>query len=145
MSRSRCGVSIMATVIALVLIVGAAWAQAPLYTWQDADGRRHYGDQPPDRDPSISLEFQIDIGELPALNSMQVPGDSPYRPLSPPEPPKPAEPAGAQPATCRALAQRLAKIQQALRAGYVEPRGNRLRAEGRQLQARYRQSCRRHD
>ncbi|MFC3286193.1 DUF4124 domain-containing protein [Litchfieldella rifensis] len=127
---------------ALALVCGlasVAWAQAPLYSWHDAEGKRHFSDQPPP--PEAVIELEIDLDDLPALTPMQPPGESPYRPLTPPVPAEPASPDIVQAPDCVSIERRLTYIQQRLRAGYREPEGNRLRAERRRLQEYHRREC----
>ncbi|GGY04724.1 hypothetical protein GCM10007160_35480 [Litchfieldella qijiaojingensis] len=123
-----------------------AHAQAPLYSWQDADGGRRVSDRPPP--PEVVLELEIDRYDLPALTPRQPPGESPYRPLTPEVPREPAQPARppspdmVPSPSCVVIDRRLVYIQRLLRAGDTEPEGNRLRAERRELEKRYRLDCR---
>lgn len=130
---------VMYLVTGLALAGWAVVAQAQVYSWQDKEGQRHFSDHP----PAGGAEHRA-LDELPDLNTMQPPGASPYRPLTSSRP-------SAGSATravdvpnprCESLERRLEAVQQQLRAGYGEPRGNRLRARRRELTAAYRRECR---
>ncbi|MGB8714687.1 MAG: DUF4124 domain-containing protein [Onishia taeanensis] len=125
--------------ICLVLAGWAMAAQAQVYSWQDEAGQWHYSDHSPDGGGE-----QRSLDELPDINSMRPPGASPYRPLpsSRSSGANTQRFAGAVNPRCDSLEQRLESVQQQLRAGYEEPRGNRLRAARRELAAAYRRECR---
>ncbi|MDI4638105.1 MULTISPECIES: DUF4124 domain-containing protein [Halomonadaceae] len=128
--------------VCLVLAGWAVAAQAEIYSWQDETGQWHFADHSPEggggepRTPD----------ELSDINSMRPPGASPYRPLPSARSSRSSgnvqrNASGSNP-RCNRLEQRLESIQQQLRAGYEEPRGNRLRAARRELTAAYRRECR---
>ena len=129
--------------MAIGLIAWSLAAQAQVYSWQDETGQWHFADHP----PAGGAERRA-VDDLPALNTMRPPEPSPYRQL--PRPPPASRPAvegamGSQNAPtprCESLARRLEAVQQQLRSGYEEPRGNRLRARRRELTAAYRRECR---
>ncbi|WP_458526080.1 DUF4124 domain-containing protein [Onishia taeanensis] len=133
MGWSRC----LLTGLALAGWVTAA--QAQVYSWQDQEGQRHFADHP----PAGSAEHRT-LDELPDLNNMQPPGASPYRPLPSPRPATGNATRAVEATTsrCESLERRLEAIQEQLRAGYGEPRGNGLRARRRELNAAYRHECR---
>lgn len=131
------GLSRLGTCLAL-----SGWAlaaQAQLYSWQDDAGQWHFADAPP---PGGAERRSLD--ELPELNTMRPPEASPYRPLSSPPSSagRAADLAEAPSPRCDTLERRLEAVQQQLRAGYGEPRGNWLRARRRELTAAYRRECR---
>jgi hypothetical protein len=132
--------------IALLLwLVASAPARGQIYEWIDADGKRHFSDRKP-----VGFEFRILDESEDRLTT--------YRPA--PVPPPAAdrdarssphgsrarrEPAGSRrdrrEAICRDYLDRLEAVQDQLRAGYDEPRGNRLRATRRELRRAYRRTC----
>ncbi|MAX33122.1 MAG: hypothetical protein CME72_08660 [Halomonadaceae bacterium] len=126
-------------------LVLAGWtmaAQAQIYSWQDETGQWHFADHSPEGGGGE----QRNLDELSDINSMRPPGDSPYRALSSPQSSRSGSSvqrnAGGANPRCDRLEQRLESIQQQLRVGYEEPRGNRLRAARRELTAVYRRECR---
>ena len=125
--------------LCLVLTGWAMVAQAQVYSWQDDQGQWHFADHA----PAAGAERRA-LDDLPDLNTMRPPEDSPYRPISSPRPSaQRSQPsAGGQDAHCESLESRLEAVQRELRAGYQEPRGNRLRARRRELTAAYRRECR---
>ena len=119
-------------------------AAGQIYEWFDEQGDRHFSDQKPQ-----GVEYRV-LGD---------PADrlSTYAP----DPIKESSPAGnsaasASPAAsrrakndkardleaaCDDYLQKIDRIQAQLRAGYAEPRGNRLRARRSALQSAYRRNC----
>ena len=121
--------------------------QAQVYEWFDEHGNRHFSDQKPQ-----GVEFRV-LGD-PAE------GLSTYSPaaIKNPRPPKSpgsssSDPSGQsrQPtrtsnkenleAVCDGYLEKIDRIQSQLRAGYSEPRGNRLRARRSALQSAYQRDC----
>ena len=121
--------------------------QAQVYEWVDEQGNRHFSDQKPQ-----GVEFRV-LGD-PAE------GLSTYSPAAIKHP-RPAKSAGSdssdasgrsrQPtrtsskdklqAVCDGYREKMDRIQAQLRAGYSEPRGNRLRARRSALQSAYQRDC----
>lgn len=124
-------------VILACCLGGMAWGQEPPDVRDDA--RRHV----PERSLPPEVVIELDLDDLAPIE----PGESPYRPSSPAVPSEPASPARPpspdmiQSPSCVAIERRLAYIQRELHAGHVDPRGNRLRTERRELEKHYRLTC----
>ncbi|WP_168011883.1 DUF4124 domain-containing protein [Halomonas salinarum] len=124
--------------LCLVLTVWAMVAQAQVYSWQDDQGQWHFADHAP-----VGGAERRALDDLPDLNTMRPPEDSPYQPPSPRSSAQRSQrSASGQDARCDSLERRLEAVQRELRAGYQEPRGNRLRARRRQMSAAHRRECR---
>lgn len=138
----------MKRMLSLLLgIVLASALQAQVYEWYDADGNRHFSDQKPEGvsfralgDPAANLssykpaEIQrsrplVDQGRSDSSSSDQ------NRRSNTGEAGEDLE------AVCAEYLARIDSIHDRLRAGYDEPRGNRLRAERSALRAAYRRNC----
>ena len=121
--------------------------QAQVYEWFDADGNRHFSDHKPE-----GVAFRA-LGDPAANLSSYKPADiQQSRPLVDPgrsnssssgQNRRSTAGAGAADlkAVCDEYLARIDSIHDRLRAGYDEPRGNRLRAERSALRAAYRRDC----
>lgn len=114
-----------------VCIVICAWwwlpfaATAELYKWVDSKGRTHYSDALP-----VSVRAPLDY-QAPADNRIAPPADIKYsESTSKKKRPKSRRRAKV---SCDKYQNRIDKVQKQLRAGYKEPRGNKLRARKREL------------
>ena len=122
--------------------------QAQVYEWFDEHGNRHFSDQKPE-----GVEYRV-LGDPADRLSTYAPTDA----TSPISKSRPADnsAADASPAAsrrakndkardleaaCDDYLQKIDRIQSQLRAGYSEPRGNRLRARRSALQSAYRRDC----
>ncbi|WP_192034980.1 DUF4124 domain-containing protein [Halomonas sp. YLGW01] len=134
--------------VGLTLAVWTLAVEAQVYSWQDEEGRWHFADAPPAAQEPADDTERRSVDDLPTLNTMQPPQASPYRqPATPPSSGRASHSlSGSREAApdprCQRLEERLESVQQALRAGYREPRGNRLRARRRALTDAYRRECR---
>ena len=128
----------------LILFIAApAWAE--VYTWQDENGQQRFSDRPPETQDYQQWE----------------PPDHPNSDLQLPEP---RERSSVEPSKdderenstktssgesqqekqekrCRQYEAELERINNQLRAGYREPKGNRLRAKRRRLRSRQFREC----
>jgi len=122
-------------------------SQAQVYEWFDEDGNRHFSDQKPE-----GVDFRA-LGDSAAnLSSYQPDYIQQSRPLvdqrrhdssSSGQSRRSAAGAAAddRKAACAGYLTRIDRIQARLRAGYGEPRGNRLRAERSALRTAYWRNC----
>ncbi len=128
-----------------LLIALTGGVQAQIYEWFDENGARHFSDQEP-----VGVRYRI-VGEDESRLSTYTPDPAPRRRTSatPNDAGSGTTRAGAANASvaerseqvCRDYLERLDAVQQRLRAGYSEPRGNRLRAQRRALQNAYQRDC----
>jgi len=121
--------------------------QAQVYEWFDADGNRHFSDKKPE-----GVAFRA-LGDPAAnLSSYKPANIQQPRPLvdqsrsdssSSGQSRRSTAGAAAEDlkAICAEYLARIDSIHARLRAGYDEPRGNRLRAERSALRAAYRRDC----
>lgn len=134
-----------ALIAAGLLIWAAGKSGAQIYEWYDEDGQRHFSDQEP-----VGVAFRvIGIGDESRLSTYtpdriergQTPdARQPGRPQG--REARADDTAAAELAeTCTEYLERLEAVQDQLRAGYSEPRGNRLRARRQALQTAYRRDC----
>ena len=134
------------SVLFILLVCTAAAGQ--VYEWFDEHGNRHFSDQKPE-----GVEYRV-LGDPADRLSTYAPTDA----TSPISKSRPADnsAADASPAAsrrakndkardleavCDDYLQKIDRIQSQLRAGYSEPRGNRLRARRSALQSAYRRDC----
>jgi len=134
-----CAILLFASLIPATLV-------AEIYKWQDEKGRVHYGERPP-ADHAEAREISAalpPIHEIPAATapkaaerpSLQTKADDRRETLA-------AERAlERQTQRCEKYADQLADIQRKLRAGYREPRGNKLRERRRLLEQKQHDECR---
>lgn len=134
--------------ILLFWMTGTAWAQ--IYEWYDEDGQRHFSDRKP-----VGVAYRIvgvgDESKLSTYTPAPIPPTIQQPPDSNRESPsdassvrrsgEPSAAEGEREQACADYLRRLDAIQEALRAGYSEPRGNRLRAQRQTLQLAYRRDC----
>lgn len=134
-------------------VLGAALlaAAAPtIYTWTDAEGRRHYADRPPEDEAWIQRTVETD--RLSSYSAPAAPVDPARRDRADDASDSDAPRSGRSKASattrreerrqrCEALLADIDEIQDQLRRGYREPRGRQLRDRRRALQDRYRERC----
>ena len=118
--------------------------QAQIYEWFDEHGNRHFSDQKP-----VGVEHRV-LGDpadrlstyAPEPISKSRPADNSAADASPAASRR-AKNAKARDleAACNDYLKKIDRIQSQLRAGYSEPRGNRLRARRSALQSAYRRDC----
>lgn len=122
-----------------------------VYQWVDENGVRHFSDQPP---PDGQSSERARTGSLSTYSAPPVPRVAPERDAAQSSGPasrssiiveqSPA-PLQDEPKRnewlCQSYLDRLERIRVQLRSGYREPTGNRLRAERRDVSARYRSEC----
>lgn len=129
----------------------AASASAGVYTWTDADGVVHFSDrQPPARNHQtvtlgetsvVPMSENIEQGRRVTTINQQV-SRSLERPESGRSSAGTSEKTKArQQKTCVGYRKRLARIQQQLRAGYSNDRGNRLRRQRRDVSQALSREC----
>lgn len=106
-------------------------SQAKLYKWVDEQGQTHFSDLPP-----FNSEAKIETLPAPEVgNQILAPEKIEfYR-----APKKTARKRKTKRRNCNKYAVRIDKVQQQLRRGYKEPRGNKLRARRRELSEQLRQ------
>lgn len=119
--------------IAIYWVFVPSVATAELYKWIDDKGRTHYSDTAPLTENSLQ-EYHA-----PADNRIAPPAYIPY-PKYTPFKKKPKARRRAK-VSCEKYQNRIDKVQKKLRAGYKEPRGNKLRARKRELNDKLRR-CR---
>ena len=121
---------------------------AQVYEWFDEHGNRHFSEQKPE-----GVEYRV-LGDPADRLSTYAPTDA-TNPISKSRPADnraaDASPAASRrakndkardlEAVCDDYLQKIDRIQSQLRAGYSEPRGNRLRARRSALQSAYRRDC----
>lgn len=100
-------------------------ASAELYKWIDAKGRTHYSDRAPLSDITL-LDYQA-----PADNHISAPAKIKYPKYAPVK--KRSKARRRAKISCDKYLSRIDKVQKQLRAGYREPKGNKLRARKREL------------
>jgi len=123
--------------------------QAQIYEWYDEQGRRHFSDQEPVgityRIVGVEDESRLSTYTPDPIDRPQAAGTG-SEPSSARAPARETDPADNTAAAelaeaCSGYLERLDAIQDQLRAGYSEPRGNRLRARRQALQTAYRRDC----
>ena len=118
-----------------------AWPE--VYTWRDESGQKRYADQPPatqdyrrwepPENPNSDLQLPEPREDWPNRSNSRDEEEGPSR----------AErEERRQEKRCREYEAELERINDELRAGYREPRGNRLRAQRRRLRSRQFNECR---
>ena len=134
-----------ARALLLIIILLPATLTAEIYKWRDDKGRVHYGERPP-ADHAEAREISAalpPIHEIPAATAPK----SAKRPSLQTKAVDRRETLAAQRALerqaqrCEKYADQLADIQRKLRAGYREPRGNKLRERRRVLEQKQHEEC----
>lgn len=117
-------------------------AYAEIYQWTDEDGVTHYTDKP--RKDGADKEWaQPDLTNSP----MEMPEPGTWEPEreeedgSDDDHQAARKKVSAQERRCRQYEERLDEINEALGRGYQEPRGNKLRAERRELRSTMFSEC----
>ncbi len=114
-----------------LLMVISMNSQAKLYKWVDKQGQTHFSDQPP-----LNSEVKIETLSAPEVgNQILAPEKIEFYQA----PKKTARKRKTKRRNCNKYAVRIDKVQQQLRRGYKEPRGNKLRARRRELSEQLRQ------
>ena len=123
-----------------------------IYEWIDEDGNRHFSDREPDvagwservidedaistyRAPDHPAPQRRGRSATPVSDDAAAPASANGRRASP------FSPDPEQERRCARLAERLDAVQDELRAGYREPRGQQLRDRRRELREAYREEC----
>ncbi|MBY6205076.1 DUF4124 domain-containing protein [Halomonas denitrificans] len=126
-------------------------AGATIYQWVDEDGNRHYSDRKPDVEQFVEVE--LDEGSISTYRAVPTPapaenGEGPENAgAAGPETPERAARSNAAARRdeleryCNDLLEDLDAVQDQLRRGYREPRGQQLRDRRRELRAAYRREC----
>jgi hypothetical protein len=137
--------------VVLFLVFSASLAFGQVYQWVDENGVRHFSDQPPPdgreseqaKTSRLSTYSPAPAPRVPNPTGASAPAASAPRVIVVPEQSAaPAPPAsGRNEYLCQSYLNQLEYIRIQLRSGYREPRGNRLRAERRELSTRYRSEC----
>lgn len=135
--------------VLLCLLIPALPANAEMYTWTDEQGTTHFSDTAPTvREPEqvtlgtssiVSMDDNIRQSEKIDAIRRQV-EQSLERDVRRPSSRKSSRPSVAE-KQCEKLESRLARIQQRLRAGYSNERGNSLRRQRRTLSQRHSREC----
>lgn len=118
-----------------LLILAAPSAPAQVYVWQDESGSQQFSDQPPQDkayqrwEPPENPNSPLQLPEPRQRPGATEQNDTESRDKTSARSPDPQE------QRCRGYEKALERIDRQLRAGYREPRGNRLRARRRQLLA----------
>ncbi len=138
--------TVRARALLLFAILAPATAAAEIYKWRDDKGRVHYGERPPaDHHEAREISTTLPpIHEIPAAKTpltskpkaRQAQASDLRRTIA-------AEQAHErQQQRCNQYAEQLADINRKLRAGYREPRGNKLRQRRRALEQKQHEECR---
>ncbi len=117
---------------------------AEIYTWTDASGNQHFSDTPPDQ-PAKSVELGP-ISIVPMNENIQQGARISELRESFDERPTQRNPSERRDSErikrqCEQYRNTLDKIQQQLRAGYSNDRGNRLRRKRREMSQRLAREC----
>lgn len=126
----------------LVLFAIAVPAWAEVYTWKDDAGQQQYSDRPPEtqdyrqweppENPNSDLQLPEPRERRPVVTDKGNERERSARANSGPT---------RQEKRCRRYEAELERINSQLRAGYREPKGNRLRAKRRRLQSKQFRQC----
>ena len=134
----------LCVVLSLVILTLAAVPAWPdIYSWQDASGRQRFSDRPPgNRDyerwtPPENPNSDLQFPEPRDWPTERDEDDDEAREKSSSE-----KRESRREARCREYEQELERVNNQLRAGYREPRGNRLRARRRELRSKEFWECR---
>jgi len=138
------------TALALLVCAGLSpQAFAEIYQWTDASGAVHFSDTPPEQGNHQELDVKPPVTVPMHDNIRQADSVSRSRNAvgqmlqSEHEDRFGASKADQQQADarCKKLEQRLERVQAQLRGGYDNDRGNRLRAQRRELSQQYSREC----
>lgn len=128
----------VASVLAMLM---AATVHAEIFTWTDEEGVTHYTDQPGNEGAAETTRPEL-------VNSpMEMPEPGTWEPErehkeDDDDDHKAArETVSAQERRCQRYEERLDRVNEELGRGYREPRGNRLRAERRELRSKIFSEC----
>lgn len=125
-----------------ILLIITVPVRADVYTWQDENGQQQFSDRPPEAqdyqrweppdNPNSDLQLPEAQDNWPDLSDREddEDGDSRAR-----------EQRLRQEKRCRGYEAELERINNQLRAGYREPKGNRLRARRRRLRSKEFNEC----
>ncbi len=135
----------MRFLVFLGLLLWATFSSGQVYQWVDENGVRHFSDrQPPEgvearetRPGGLSTYTAAPVLPTPAPAQRQ---QSPQQSVTVTPSSTPAAPRRNE-QRCQSYLAQLEHIQEQLRRGYREPRGNRLRAQRREVSTRYRNEC----
>ncbi|KXS51566.1 MAG: hypothetical protein AWU57_4050 [Marinobacter sp. T13-3] len=138
------------TALALLVCAGlSSHAYAEIYRWTDANGAVHFSDEPPKHAEHRSLKLKETVTVPMRENVRQA--DNVHRSrkavgrLLESDSTEDASASRAEEeaktARCNNIQKRLDRIQAQLRAGYGSERGNRLRAQRRELSQQYSRQC----
>lgn len=126
----------------LILLPVTVPTQAEIYTWHDESGQQRFSDRPPEatdyqrwqppENPNSDLQLPEPRDDWPDRSTREDEEESSSSAQS--ERRRQAE-------RCREYEAELEHINNQLRAGYQEPKGNRLRAERRELRSRQFEEC----
>lgn len=139
--------------VGLIFLILSLNSVAAIYKWVDEKGLTHYSDTKYSRDtqnPVPADQQKID-DTMPVIHSMEKPdarltevlnasGDQ-RRQRRKEDTAGSHTTAERKPSHCASLGRQLRSVQAALRKGYREPRGNKLRERRRELEARIRGEC----
>jgi len=126
----------------LILLVIAVPAWAEVYTWQDETGQQRFSDRPPE-----SRDYQRWEPPENPNSDLQLPEPRAHSPVVSGNDDEDERRSNArseklrQDKQCREYEAELERINNQLRAGYREPKGNRLRAKRRRLRSREFNEC----
>jgi len=120
-------------------------AGATIYQWVDKDGNRHFSDRKPD----VEQFVEVELDERLISTYRAVPAPRPAERSAPAEPdpaersarPSPSARRDERERYCEDLLEDLDAVQDQLRRGYREPRGQQLRDRRRELREVYRREC----
>lgn len=130
----------------LLSLLWVAELQAQIYEWVDEAGNRHYSDQKPE-----GVEYRVvgnPEGKLSSYTAPAIP--APHRARDESEKPSSGASSRVSNSTrasdrratiCDDYLAQIQRINDRLRVGYDEPRGNQLRARRSALRTAYRRDC----
>jgi hypothetical protein len=123
------------SILVFFFLVGSGWADS-VYQWVDEKGRLHFSDQKP------AGQSAEPVKPLQLNRAKPVTAAEPYR-ASPPglKPSKRATKKSSFNSDCQKLQVKLQRVENKLRSGYKEPKGNKLRAQRRELVSAQRKAC----
>lgn len=124
-----------------LLLVSQFASAATIYKWKDEHGKTHYGDQAPGNHEATAVR----PNDLPHIHSSEEPKRIEFW-KRPKRKSKMRDTAKTQRSKhrnkCRQYEQKIEAINSALRSGYKEPKGNKLRAKRRKYKDLLYEQCR---
>ena len=124
--------------LCLIIFCSVQSAADGVYRWTDNQGKIHYSNVKPlrhDKDEAVKLH-------LPIINSQETVRWLDRRPAAHKLIKRKKNKSNKKEKWCSVLKRRISAVEDKLRQGYREPKGNQLRRERRELQSNYWKNCR---